>query len=73
METQGHRRPTSSADYLRWALGFALAGLVSYFTALNAINSQIAEIRAKQDSQFGEVLRRLDVMQADIRELRHAR
>lgn len=59
-----------TGDYIRWLVGLALAAFIAYSTAMGAINSEVASIKAKQDSQFGEVLRRLEIMQADIRELR---
>jgi len=51
-------------------LSVLVAALVAYFTTQASIQSEIAEIRATQVSQFGEVLRRLGTMQDDIRELR---
>lgn len=59
-----------TGEMLRYAIGLVLAALVAYFTTTGAIQTEIAAIKAKQDSQFGELLRRLDIMQADIRELR---
>jgi hypothetical protein len=59
-----------TGEYIRWVLGLILAGLVSYATAMGSIQQEIATVKAKQESQFGEVLRRLEIMQADIRELR---
>jgi hypothetical protein len=59
-----------TGDLLRWVLGFVIAAFVAYFTAMNTINSEIARINATQESQFGEILRRIDVLQDDVRELR---
>jgi hypothetical protein len=59
-----------TGEYLRWVLGFVVAAFVAYFTAMNTINSEIARINATQESQFGEILRRIDVLQDDVRELR---
>lgn len=58
-----------------------VACLVAYFTALNTIDQKISDTRsienghyqqlnATEQSHFGEVLRRLDAMQSDVRELR---
>ena len=55
----------------RYVLGLIVVALTAYFTTTGTIQSEIAAIKARQDSQFSEVLRRLDVMQADIRELRN--
>ena len=51
-------------------LGVLVAALVAYYTTQASIQAEIAEIKATQTSQFGEVLRRLGIMQDDIRELR---
>lgn len=59
-----------TAEFIRWGIGVAAAAIVAYFTTVGAIQAEVSEIRARQDSQFEEVLRRLDVLQADIRELR---
>lgn len=60
-----------TGEVLRWVLGLAAAVLVAYYTAIGAINSDIAALKAKQESQFGEVLRRLESMQTDIRDIRN--
>lgn len=59
-----------TGDMLRWALGLVLTAVVGYFVAQGAIQTEIAAIKARQDSQFSEVLRRLDILQDDVRELR---
>lgn len=64
------QEPKNMADFARWIVMLALAAIVSYFTSLNAVTREIADIRARQEAQFSEVLRRLDSMQVDIRELR---
>lgn len=51
-------------------VGVLVAALVAYYTTQASIQAEIAEIKAVQSSQFGEVLRRLGTMQDDIRELR---
>lgn len=57
-------------EWIRWGGGLLVAALVSYFTAMGAINSEIAALKATEDSHFSEVLRRLESLQVDIRELR---
>lgn len=59
------------ADAWRWLVGVCLAGIVAYFTTQVAIQSEMSAIKATEESHFSEVLRRLDVMQTDIRELRN--
>jgi hypothetical protein len=58
------------AETVKWLVAMALAALVSYFTAIGTMQTEIAEIRAKQESFQGEVIRRLDDLKADVRELR---
>ena len=59
-----------SGEYLRFFIGVAAAATVAYFTTINALQSEMSATKARQDSQFEEVLRRMDIMQADIREIR---
>jgi hypothetical protein len=66
-----------SDEWKRWLVGVGMAGLVAYFTTVQTIRGEVADVKkdvaavkATQESQFGEVLRRLDTLQADIRELR---
>ena len=59
-----------TGEYVRWFVGVGAAALVAYFTTIGAIQAEVSEIKTRQDSQFSEVLRRLELMQADIRELR---
>ena len=59
-----------ASEYIRWLIGVAAAGIVAYFTTISAIQAEVTAIKTRQDAQFQEVLRRLDVMQTDIRELR---
>jgi hypothetical protein len=62
---------TKGSEWIRWGGGLLVAALVSYFTALGTMNREIATLKATEESHFGEVLRRLDALQADIRELRN--
>ncbi|HYE84729.1 MAG TPA: hypothetical protein VEA16_00135 [Vicinamibacterales bacterium] len=57
-------------DYVRWAVVLLLSALLSYFTTIGTMSQAIAEVRTTEEAHFQELLRRLDVMQADIRELR---
>lgn len=59
-----------SYEWVRYIGGLILAGLIAYFTTLGTINQAVAEVRERENNHFSEVLRRLDVLQADIRELR---
>jgi hypothetical protein len=55
---------------VQWLVGLILAALVAYFTTTSAMQAGLAEVKATEESHFSEVLRRLDVLQDDIRELR---
>lgn len=56
---------------VQWGLGMILAALIAYFTTTSAIQREVAEVRATENNHFAEVLRRMDVIQADVRELRN--
>jgi len=62
-----------TGEYIRWLIGVGAAALVAYFTTISAIQAEVTEVKTRQDSQFSEVLRRLDIMQQDIRDLRQVR
>ena len=49
----------------------ALAALVAYFTTTSAIQSEIAAMKATEDSHFMELLRRIDLLTTDVREIRN--
>ena len=57
--------------WLHWLAGMTLAALVAYFTTTSAIKVEIAAIKATEESHFAEILRRLDIMMTDIRDLRN--
>ncbi|HYE87722.1 MAG TPA: hypothetical protein VEA16_15270 [Vicinamibacterales bacterium] len=58
---------------VRWAVMLVMSALLSYFTTIGTMSQAIAEVRTTEEAHFQELLRRLDVMQADIRELRNQR
>lgn len=49
-----------TGEYVRWALGVALAGLVAYFTAIGTIQAQIAVVIERERNHYDEIIRRLD-------------
>ena len=59
-------------SWIHWLAGMALAALVAYFTTTSAIQAEVAALKAVEESHFAEILRRLEVLTADIRELRKA-
>jgi len=66
----GERFNGKTGEWLRWALGMVLAGVVAYFTSIGTVKEQVATVQERENNHFSEVLRRLDVLQADMRELR---
>lgn len=73
MDAHKTRLNGATGEVVRWLIGVAAAAVVAYFTTINAIQAAIVEVKTRQESQFNEVLRRLDVVQQDIRELRQDR
>ena len=59
-----------TGEYARYAIGLIIAGLVAYFTTIGTLNQAVAQVREREDNHFSEVLRRLDILQQDIRDLR---
>lgn len=59
-----------TGEYIRYAFGLILAGLIAYFTTMGTVNQAVAEVRERENNHFSEVLRRLDLLQTDVRELR---
>lgn len=70
VERERSEKIAAPSPVMQWLVAAVLAALVSYFTTVAAIQSQLAEAKSTETSHFAEVLRRLDVMQADLRELR---
>lgn len=64
-------RHDGKAEWLRYLLGLAVAAIIAYFTTLSTMNQAVAEVRTTEDNHFQEVLRRLDLITADVRELRN--
>lgn len=62
-----------TGEYIRYVVGLILAGIIAYFTTIGTLNQAVTEVREREDNHFSEVLRRLDVLQGDIRELRDRR
>jgi predicted outer membrane lipoprotein len=61
-----------NGDLMRWLLGVVVAAVVAYFTTINAIQAAVVEVKTRQETQFLEVLRQLEDIKTDIRELRRA-
>ena len=59
-------------DWFRWAMGLALAAFLSYVTTVATMDKEISAVQEREENHFNEVLRRLELMQSDIRELRRS-
>jgi hypothetical protein len=66
-------KETVSPEWVRWVLAAIVAGMVSYFTTIATVQQQTLEVKTTEAAHFQEILRRLDAMQADVRELRDGR
>lgn len=59
-----------TGELVRWLLGIVTAALISYYTALGAIENRVTAVETKQEAQFGELQRSFSDIRTDIRELR---
>lgn len=59
-----------TGELLRWAVGLALAALVSYFTAMASLQENVARVDERQAQFQNEVLRRFDSISTDVRDIR---
>lgn len=55
-----------TGEVLRWVIGSVVAALVSYFTALGAVQQRIERIDTREDAHFQQVMQRLDEMRQDF-------
>jgi hypothetical protein len=55
---------------LKWLLALGLSAFVSYFTAQAKLEVGQARIDERENNHYSEVLRRMDSMSQDIRDLR---
>jgi hypothetical protein len=53
-------------EVLRWVVGLGLAGVVSYYTAIGSIRSQINVVEERENNHYIEVIRRLDRMETKL-------
>lgn len=58
------------SQWLQKLLLLVLAALVAYFTTNSTMDKAIGQIDERENNHFAEVLRRMDAIQADVRELR---
>lgn len=58
------------SQWLQKLLLLVLAALVAYFTTNSTMDKAIGQIDERENNHFAEVLRRMDAIQIDVRELR---
>ena len=44
-------------ELLRWVVGLGLAGVVSYYTAIGSIQSQISVVEERENNHYSELIR----------------
>lgn len=49
-----------TGEVVRFVIGLGLAGLVSYFTAMQTLSVQIAEVRKVEEAHFDELKRAIE-------------
>lgn len=55
-----------TGEVVRWAIGIVLAGIVAYFTALGAMQAQIAVVIERERNHYEEIVRRLDRIEQKV-------
>jgi hypothetical protein len=73
VQEQEPPKETVSPEWIRWALAIIGAMVVSYFTTIATVQQQTLEVKTTEAAHFQEILRRLDAMQIDIRDMRDRR
>lgn len=61
---------TIGADWLWKLLGLAIAAMVAYYTALGAVEKRVEGIDAREQAHYHELMRRLDELRNDVKDLR---
>lgn len=69
-ETQQNGR---MGEWVRWALLLIAAGVVSYFTTIGTLSTQLAMVEERQRNHFDEIQRSLSRIENDVRDLRNRR
>lgn len=60
-------RGQALAEWIRWGVTIAIAGLISYFTVLN----EVGRIDEREKGHFEELLRVVTEIRTDVREIRN--
>ena len=55
-----------NGEVARWLLGLILAAVVSYFTAMGTLQSQLAVVTERKTNHYLELIRRLDRIELKV-------
>lgn len=55
-----------TGEYVRWILTIVIGGLVSYYTALGTLQSQLAVAVEREKNHYDEIIRRLDRIEVKV-------
>ena len=55
-----------NGEVARWLLGLILAAVVSYFTAMGTLQSQLAVVTERETNHYLELIRRLDRIELKV-------
>ena len=56
-----------TGELLRWAMGLALAGVVSYYTALGAIRSDLKVLEERENNHYAELMQQQNRSDTEIK------
>lgn len=59
-----------TGEVLRWFFGMFVAAIVAYYSAQLTIENRVTAVETKQDSNFQELLRAVNRIESDVREIR---
>lgn len=57
-------------EVLKWIGGVIVAALVSYFTALGAVQQKVEHVDTREDAHFRQLMQRMDEMRQDFNGVR---
>ena len=57
-------------ELIKWVMTMVVTAIVAYFTALGAIDRRVTRVETLQETNFNDVLRQLDRIEAELVRLR---
>jgi hypothetical protein len=67
---QQETSPSAWRVSLKWIIAMGLSALISYFTSQAKLEVGQARLDERENNHYSEVLRRIDLLSQDIRDLR---